>query len=196
MHEDTEGAQTAPRFEAAPELELPVRVRNSVSWWRRPLARVIDLALLAAPAVWVFSTLPGPPSPGIPDDLGAGLWILAWIGTFLWVVVAWPIYEASAVAVSGRTIGKWITGLCVVDEDAGRVRVGSLLGRTILLVGSFVGALVTGWCFWFAYPPLAAVPIAALGLSEVIPALRGERTWLDLASGSDVVRRGRLTGAP
>jgi len=162
--------------------------------WRRPVARIIDLALLAAPVVWVFSILPGPPSPGIPDDWGFGLKILAGIGAILWVAVGWPIYEALAVAVSGRTFGKWITGLCVVDEDEGRIRVGSLLGRTILVVVTFVVAVLVAFWLWFVYPPLAVIPLAALGLSQAIPALYGQRTWLDFATGTDVVRKGRLLG--
>lgn len=195
MQDDAAGGQAAPRYESAPELKLEprVRVRSSMGW-RRPAARLIDLALLAAPVVWVFSMLPGPPSPGIPDDWGFGLKILAVIGTILWVVVGWPIYETLAVAIFGRTFGKWITGLCVVDDDAGRIRVGSLLGRTILVVGSFVVAVLVGLWMWFLYPPLAVIPLAALVLSQTIPALYGQRTWLDLATGSDVVRKGRLLG--
>lgn len=195
MRDDTGGPQVGPRYESAPELKLEVRVRvRSSMGWRRPAARIIDLALLAAPVVWVFSILPGPPPLDIPDDWGLGLKILAVIGSVLWFVVGWPIYEALAVAVSGRTFGKWITGLCVVDADAGRIRVGSLLGRTLLVVGSFVVVFLIALWFWFLYPPLAVIPVAALGLSQAIPALRGQRTWLDLATGSDVVRRGRLLG--
>ena len=196
MHDDTEGRQAAPRYESAPELKLEVRVRvRSSMGWRRPVARVIDLALLAAPVVWVFSALPGPPPPDIPDDWGLGLKILAGIGSILWVVVGWPIYEALAVAISGRTFGKWITGLCVVDEDAGRIRVGSLLGRTLLVVGSFVVTFLIALRLWFVYPALILIPVAALGLSQAIPAALGRRTWVDLATGSDVVRSGRFTPA-
>jgi uncharacterized RDD family membrane protein YckC len=144
--------------------------------------------------VWLFRRLPGPPPPnsGV-DDWAFGLQILAVLGSIVWFVVLWPIYEAFAVAVSGRTLGKWITGLCVVDVDAGRIRVGSLLGRTALVVGSSIATFLVGAWFWFLYPPLAIMPAAALGLSQAIPALRGERTWLDRATGTDVVRRGRLT---
>jgi uncharacterized RDD family membrane protein YckC len=195
MRDDTGEPQAGPRYESAPELKLEARVRvRSSMGWRRPTARIIDLALLAAPVVWVFSILPGPPPPDIPDDWGLGLKILAVIGSILWVVVGWPIYEALSVAVFGRTFGKWITGLCVVDEDEGRIRVGSLLGRTLLVVGSFVVTLLIALRLWFVYPPLAVIPLAALGLSQAIPALRGQRTWLDLASGSDVIRKGRLLG--
>ncbi len=162
--------------------------------WRRPAARIIDVALLFAPVVWIFWVLPSePPANSGVDDWALGLQLFAVLGSIVWFVVLWPIYEAFAVAVSGRTLGKWITGLCVVDEDSGRIRVGSLLGRTILVVGSSGATFVVGlWC-WSLYPPLAIIPVAALGLSQAIPALRGERTWLDRATGTDVVRYSRLT---
>jgi uncharacterized RDD family membrane protein YckC len=162
--------------------------------WRRPAARVIDLALLIGPVVWLFSAVPSqpPPNSGV-DDWAFGVQILAVLASIVWFVVLWPLYEIVAVGVSGRTLGKWITGLCVVDEDSGRIRIGSLFGRTILVVGCFVVAFLAGlWC-WFVYPPLAIVPAAALGLSQAIPALRGERTWLDSATGTDVIRCPRLT---
>jgi uncharacterized RDD family membrane protein YckC len=194
MRDETGGGKAWPSYPAAPELEATSRVRGSVGW-RRPAARIIDVALLVAPIVWVFWALAGPPPPpDVPDDWRLMFQMLAGFGSVLWVVVGWPIYEALAVAVSGRTVGKWITGLCVVDEDAGRIRVGSLLGRTLLLVGSFVVAFLIGLWLWFVYPPLAVIPVAALGLSQAIPVLRGQRTWLDLATGSDVVRRKRLSG--
>jgi len=162
--------------------------------WRRPAARIIDLALLAAPVVWVFWRLAGPPSDG-PDDWRLMFQIIAVIGSIVWVVVGWPVYEALAVAMCGRTVGKWITGLCVVDEDAGRIRVGSLLGRTLLVVGSFVVAFLIALQLWVVYPALIVIPAAALGLSQAIPALLGERTWVDLMTGTDVVRWGRFVPA-
>ena len=195
MRDETFGERAWASYESAPELTLEVRARvRSSMGWRRPTARIIDLALLVAPIVWVFSTLPGPPPPGIPDDWGAGLKILAGIGAILWVLVGWPLYEALVVAMTGRTFGKWITGLCVVDKDAGRIRVGSLLGRTFLVVSTFVVTFLIALRLWFVYPPLAVIPLAALGLSQAIPAFWGQRTWLDLASGTDVVRKGRLVG--
>ena len=196
MRDDTGEPQAGPRYEPAPELKLEVRVRiRSSMGWRRPAARIIDLALLAAPVVWVFWRLAGPPpSPGIPDDWRLVAQLFAGIGSILWVVVGWPIYEALAVAIFGRTFGKWITGLCIVDQDKGRIRVGSLLGRTFLVVATFVVTFLIALRLWFVYPPLAVVPLAALGLSQAIPAFRGQRTWLDLATGSDVVRKGRVVG--
>jgi uncharacterized RDD family membrane protein YckC len=168
-------------------------MRSSLGW-RRPAARIIDTALLVAPVVWVFWELAGPPpGPGV-DDYRLMFQILAGFGSVVWIVVGWPVYEALAVAASGRTIGKWITGLCVVSADAGRIRVGSLIGRTSLVVGSFVVTFLIALRLWFVYPALTLIPVAALGLSQAIPALLGRRTWLDKASGSDVVRWGRMTG--
>jgi uncharacterized RDD family membrane protein YckC len=183
-----------PDDDAPSELQGGFRMGGSVGW-RRPAARIIDTALLAAPVVWVFWALAGPPPPDV-DDYRLMFQILAGFGSVVWFVVVWPIYEALAVAVSGRTFGKWITGLCVVSIDAGRIRVGSLLGRTLLLVGSFVVTSLIALWLWFVYPALIVIPVAALGLSQAIPALRGRRTWLDVATGSDVVRWGRLTSAP
>jgi uncharacterized RDD family membrane protein YckC len=164
--------------------------------WRRPVARTIDTALLVAPVVWVFWALAGPPPGPDTDDYRLMFQIAAGFGSVVWIVVGWPIYEALAVAVAGRTFGKWVTGLCVVSADAGRIRVGSLLGRTLLVMGSFVVALLVGLWLWFVYLPLAIGPVVALAVSQAIPALLGERTWLDMATGSDVVRWGRLTGPP
>lgn len=196
MRDDTGDPQAGPRYQSAPELTLEIRprVRSSMGW-RRPTARIIDLALIVAPIVWVFWRLAGPPPPpGIPDNWRLGFQLLAAVGAILWVLIGWPIYEALAVATFGRTVGKWITGLCVVDQDQGRIRVGSLLGRTFLVVATFVVTSLIALRLWFVYPPLAAVPLVALGLAEAIPAFRGQRTWLDLATGSDVVQRGRLVG--
>jgi uncharacterized RDD family membrane protein YckC len=196
MRDEPAGHRVRTSDDALFELRRRLPVGGSVGW-RRPAARIIDAALLVAPVVWVFWALAGPPPPpDIPDDYRLMFQIFAGFGSALWFVVGWPIYEALAVAVSGRTFGKWITGLCVVDADAGRIRVGSLLGRTLLVVGSFVVVFLIALWLWFLYPPLAVIPVAALGLSQAIPALRGQRTWLDLATGSDVVRWGRLTSAP
>jgi uncharacterized RDD family membrane protein YckC len=197
MRDDTGEPQAGPHYESAPELKLEVRVRTRSSMgWRRPAARLIDIALLAAPVVWVFWALRGTTPANSVDDYRLMFQILAAIASFVWFVVGWPIYEALAVAISGRTFGKWITGLCVVDADAGRIRVGSLLGRTLLVVGSFVVTFFIALRLWGVYPPLAILPAAALVLSQAIPALLGQRTWLDIATGTDVVRWGRLTSGP
>ncbi len=179
--------------DALSRLERRRRAGGSVGW-RRPAARIIDVGLLVAPVVWLFWAVSGQPPKASVDDWQFGLQILAVVGSVVWFLVAWPIYEAVAVAVSGRTLGKWLTGLCVVDEDAGRIRVGSLLGRTFLLVAAFVATFLAGLWFWAIYPPLAAIPVAALALSQAIPALGGTRTWLDVATGTDVIRRSRRVG--
>jgi uncharacterized RDD family membrane protein YckC len=163
--------------------------------WRRPAARILDMTILVGPVVWVFWRLAGPPSTG-PDDYRLMFQILAGIASFVWLVLGWPLYEVLGLAIYGRTLGKWITGVCVVSTDVDRLPTGRLIGRTLLLVASFVVTFLIALRLWFVYPPLAIAAATALGLSQAIPAVLGQRTWLDLATGSDVVRWGRFTGRP
>jgi uncharacterized RDD family membrane protein YckC len=163
--------------------------------WRRPAARILDMTILVGPVVWVFWRLAGPPSTG-PDDYRLMFQILAGIASFVWLVLGWPVYEVLGLAIFGRTLGKWVTGVCVVSKDDDRVPTGRLIGRTLLVVGSFVLTFLIALRLWFVYPPLAIGAAAALVLSQTIPAVLGQRTWLDLATGSDVVRWGRFIGRP
>jgi uncharacterized RDD family membrane protein YckC len=163
--------------------------------WRRPAARILDMTILVGPVVWVFWRLAGPPSTG-PDDYRLMFQILAGIASFVWLVLGWPVYEVLGLAIFGRTLGKWVTGVCVVSTDVDRLPTGRLIARTLLVVGSFVVTFLIALRLWFVYPPLAISAAAALVLSQTIPAVLGQRTWLDLATGSDVVRWGRLIGRP
>lgn|GEM_PF-5830168 len=164
--------------------------------WRRPIARLLDATIFLGPVVWIFWMLAGPPpGPGV-DDYRLMFQIMAGIGSFFWLGVGWPLYEVLAVAMAGRTIGKWVMALCVVGADRSRLSTGRLIGRALLSGGAVVVTGIIALRAWFLYPPLVAVSALALGLSQAIPAALGERTWLDLATGSDVVWWGRFAGKP
>jgi uncharacterized RDD family membrane protein YckC len=164
--------------------------------WRRPVARALDMTILVGPVVWVFWALAGPPPPPGVDDYRLMFQIFAGIASFVWLGVCWPIYEALAIGMYGRTFGKWVTGVCVVSTDGTRLPAGRLIGRTALVVTSFVVTFFIALRLWFIDPPLAAIAPAALVLSQILPALFGGATWVDQATGSDVVRWGRQTGRP
>ena len=166
-------------------------------WWRRPIARLIDVTIFVGPVVWVFWRLAGPPpSPGTPDDWRLMFQIIAGIASFVWLGFVWPLYETMAVVLTGRTFGKWVMSLAVVGADRRRLTIGPVIGRALLSDVAFVVASALALRSWSIYPPLVGVPALALGLSQAIPAALGQRTWLDLATGSDVVWWGRLANKP
>ena len=121
---------------------------------------------------------------------------MAGIASFFWLGAAWPLYETVAVAMAGRTIGKWVMAICVVGADRSRLSAGRLIGRALLSGSAVVVTGVVGLRAWFLFPPLIVVPAVALGLSQAIPVALGQRTWLDLATGSDVVSWGRFAPKP
>jgi hypothetical protein len=147
-------------------------------WWRRPIARLIDATIFLGPVVWVFWRLAGPPPGPGTDDWRLMFQIMAGIASFLWLGFGWPLYEAMAVALAGRTFGKWVMALAVVGADRSRLSTGRLIGRALLSGGAVVVTGAIALRAWFLYPPLVAVPALALGLSQAIPAALGQRTWL------------------
>ena len=103
--------------------------------WRRVLALVLDLVAfyfvnLAINNVYgVTQVTSGSP---IPDEGGAASFASATAVTWPWLVLLWMAYYIVPESLFGASLGKLLTGLCVVRLDGRPVGLGSIVIRNVL----------------------------------------------------------------
>ena len=103
--------------------------------WRRVLALVLDLVAfyfvnLAINNVYgVTQVTSGSP---IPDEGGAASFASATAVAWPWLVLLWMAYYIVPESLFGASLGKLLTGLCVVRLDGRPVGLGSIVIRNVL----------------------------------------------------------------
>lgn len=156
----TAAAAVAPRAEARAFEARVERLRAPFSL--RCGALLIDYTLLAA--VMAFATLLARMFGGGARWGGEGLPMFGWTAVAALAVLNFVVLAG----LSGRTVGKWVTGLRIERRD----------GRTLSFTRSFVRHV-------FGY----ALTLATLGLGFLVAVFNSEgRTLHDFVAGTMVVR--------
>jgi uncharacterized RDD family membrane protein YckC len=122
---------------------------------RRIGARIVDVVLLSWCSAFVVVELGARLFGGDPLGRRAVRVDATSARTILLLAACVLLVEVIPVAISGRTLGKAMVGLRVVDLDGGRPGFAAALIRALLLYGAALAL------------PLAALPVAALLLASV-----------------------------
>jgi uncharacterized RDD family membrane protein YckC len=132
---------------------------------RRGIALAVDLMVVAALERIGWALAAGLAS------IGPGLQLAAQAFGLTWILVVPAAYFVLGHGTAGRTVGKWLLGARVVDEQGAPIGYVRALGRCVATL-------------------IAVLPF---GLGLALAALRSDRRGVhDLLAGTRVLREGRL----
>lgn len=98
------------------------------------------------------------------------------------------MYETISVAAGGRTVGKAIAGVRLVTSAGDRVGFPTALGRPLLVSWSSTAAGTLALVSSLRWPPAGLFVALGWALVVLLPVASGHRSWLDAATGTEVVR--------
>jgi RDD family len=177
-----------PPFDPYGDFPLPgVRARGRSLRLRRIAGRMLDTALVFAPIGWGGHRVSWHRVVSGPDDWQLLLWIVVIAAGYVWLLVVWPVYETISVASCARTMGKALAGVRVVTTNGERAGFGRALARALLVSWTSAAALTVVIVGQLRWPPAGLVLAMAWLLLSLLPIGAGHRSWLDAATGTEVV---------